>query len=70
MRRVALTKHVSPENPYEEDGEAYFHMFSVEGSSENGMETMAIVERDNGRVECYATNHIRFLEPPVKTAEK
>ena len=45
-------------------------MFAVEGSSEYGMETIAIVERDDGRVESYATNHIRFLEPPVKTAEK
>ena len=66
MRRVALTKHVSPENRHEEGGEAYFHMFAVVGSSEYGIEAVAIVERDDGRVESYATNHIRFLEPPTK----
>ena len=69
MRRVALTRYISPSDINADDGEGYFHQFVVEGDSEQGTETLAVIERDDGRVARYEIERVRFLEPPVKPLE-
>ena len=70
MRRVMLTKKVYPSVTSDkytlvEDGEAWFHCWGLACKEKGGSSfTVAIVERDDGRVDTTTPYRIRFLEPP------
>ena len=72
MRRVTLTKKVYPlamsdKYTLEGDGEAWFHGFGL-ASKDKGAGasfTVAIVERDDGRLDTVLPYRVRFLDSPT-----
>ena len=67
MRKVKVFKYKtefidgSPKSVRVLAGSGMFHQFGVFGDAENGLETMAIVEFENGKVDHFSLSMIEFV---------